>query len=203
MKLRTCIICGGPRRSLTHEVCSRCRPTKNHEHDICPRCGGSKLKITSICIKCHARDANVIAASNRRGKGKGRKDTCPVCGSPKMREAKTCHKCFNKIRLKNNPPITETVTKDGRVRIYVPGRGRIYRAHLVIEESLGFHIPRGHQVHHLNHKPDDDRIENLALVTRSAHLRIHRREVIPVIPSHEILSAAGKKGAAARWHPSL
>lgn len=49
-------------------------------------------------------------------------------------------------------------------------------------------IPNGMQVHHVNHNRGDNRIENLELVTRAEHLRIHARD-----------SEWHRKGAKAAW----
>jgi len=85
MKLRTCSECGGPRRSLTQEVCSRCR---KNPHDVCS-CGAPKLAASTICIRCHARDAvrgrwqNHVAGSY-----------CPSCGKSKKYRSHLCRSCY-------------------------------------------------------------------------------------------------------------
>lgn len=83
--------------------------------------------------------------------------------------------------------------------IYVLGRGRIPRARLVMEQTLGHRIPRSINVHHINGVKDDDRPENLTLLTRAAHLVLHRNEVHYKERPFEVSSEAGKKGAASRW----
>lgn len=47
-----------------------------------------------------------------------------------------------------------------------------YRARVVWESANG-PIPDGFHIHHVNHDAFDDRLENLVLVTRSEHGKIH------------------------------
>ncbi len=47
-----------------------------------------------------------------------------------------------------------------------------YRARVVWEQANG-PIPRGRLIHHTNGDPHDDRLENLQMVTRKEHMRIH------------------------------
>lgn len=63
MRLHSCEQCGGPRRSLTQFVCSRCR---KHPKDACPECGGEKGIDRPRCLRCHA-------AANARASGPSRR----------------------------------------------------------------------------------------------------------------------------------
>jgi len=73
------------------------------------------------------------------------------------------------------------VTKNGGyVFIYWPGHHRamyainyVKRADLVMEEILGRDLEPGEIVHHINGIRNDDRLENLQVVTRSEHTRLH------------------------------
>lgn len=59
---------------------------------------------------------------------------------------------------------------------------------LVVERALGHRLPKGAQVHHVNHDPSDNRPQNLVACQSAAyHSMIHRRE--------EALRATGDAGA--------
>jgi hypothetical protein len=46
---------------------------------------------------------------------------------------------------------------------------------LVMESAIGCYIPKDLVVHHLNGIKDDNRIENLALMTQKAHTILHNK----------------------------
>lgn len=52
-------------------------------------------------------------------------------------------------------------------------RGYVRRSRLVVEDHLGFILPKEFVVHHINGIKDDDRIENLAVMTTGAHSAFH------------------------------
>lgn len=75
------------------------------------------------------------------------------------------------------------VRSKGRVMLYHPDHprawttGYVYRALLVAEAALGRPVLRGEIVHHRNEVKDDDRPENLAVMTRGDHIRLHKKGV--------------------------
>jgi hypothetical protein len=71
-----------------------------------------------------------------------------------------------------------TISPAGYRLKYSGGRVRLEH-HLVVEEALGRLLRPDEMVHHINHDKLDNRLENLQIMTRSEHTRLHndlRRE---------------------------
>lgn len=68
---------------------------------------------------------------------------------------------------------------NGRILVYAPDhprankRGMAYRAILVAEDTLGRPVAPGEEVHHVNGVKTDDRPENLRVLPRAVHRRLH------------------------------
>lgn len=73
-----------------------------------------------------------------------------------------------------------TITKDGYVKIWVAGRGRILEHRFVMEGIVGRPLLPREVVHHLNKKRDDNRPDNLQLFeSNGAHLAHELRGQCP------------------------
>lgn len=84
--------------------------------------------------------------------------------------------------------------------------GYVLQHRLVMESVLGRLLTKDECIHHVNGNKTDNRPENLQVVTPSEHGRHHFDDTITKWvksnPKHasQIRSAAGRKGAARRWH---
>ena len=55
------------------------------------------------------------------------------------------------------------------------GSKHVFKHHLVVCEALGLTcIPKGFVVHHVDGDPKNNELNNLALLTASAHSRLHQ-----------------------------
>ncbi len=108
---------------------------------------------------------------------------CAACGKEMrvqphaLRERSTCSTtCAGQIKRLTGPG-ARMVRSDGYVQIYYPTHpdaqagGWIMEHRLVMERQLGRRLLRTEQVNHINHIRDDNRPENLELLTAAAHAR--------------------------------
>ena len=61
---------------------------------------------------------------------------------------------------------------------YKDKKGYIMEHRLVMENYLGRYLERFEEVHHINYIKTDNRIENLQLVTKTEHRKIHLKDSI-------------------------
>lgn len=76
----------------------------------------------------------------------------------------------------------EKKRSDGYIKVYVPGHpnatadGYVMKHILVVEREIGRYLEPHECVHHINHVRDDNRPENLRLMTKSEHMSMHMKE---------------------------
>lgn len=76
----------------------------------------------------------------------------------------------------------EKIRTDGYVTVFVPDHpyatkdGYVAKHRLIMEREIGRYLTDDEVVHHINHKRDDNRLENLQLMTKSEHMSMHMKE---------------------------
>jgi len=147
----------------------------------CERCGititakyPSALRIKRFCRECGVRQG---------ARGKDRKITkqCIVCENDyrvKKSHAdkrETCsRKCAGIVKSQkisgNNHPRWKDIKSEPKRYTWIGGR---YAHRVIMENHLGRKLRAEEIVHHINGDPKDNRIENLKLMTKSEHMKLH------------------------------
>ncbi len=118
---------------------------------------------------------------------------CPDCGEERQvrlsnyqREGTTklCLSCFSKTKLGKRLRDRNKCyghKHEGYVFLKVVGHPRatkegfVKRAVLAIEGAIGRKLSRQEHIHHINGIRDDDRLENLTVMTNSEHAYLHMK----------------------------
>lgn len=157
--------------SVTCERCGEAYETKSFYHKWC-----------HSCAKLQARD-------RARQFEKDTKHPCPKCGVEIARTSDHCKVCGAESRIEkitgcknHNWKGGRSVDQWGYVQILVAPearKGHRYRAeHILVWEAANGPLPDGFIVHHKNHIKDDNRLENLEAMSRSAHNQAHGEHTI-------------------------
>jgi len=74
--------------------------------------------------------------------------------------------------------------------------GYVRQHRFIMEGVIGRRLVAGEVVHHINGQKDDNRVENLVVMTTGQHAEEHAPQKRW---NSEVMREAGRKGAAARW----
>lgn len=110
---------------------------------------------------------------------------CEICGKPmkvqphQFETKKVCSRACNN-EMKRRQPRREGhkyTRADGYISVYLPShpdaskQGQILEHRLVMERKIGRRLLRSEHVNHINHIRDDNRPENLEIMTPGDHAR--------------------------------
>ena len=118
----------------------------------------------------------------------------------------------NKMAVGHNFKGGQVKTVDGRMKIlsknhpYKDHLGYVFKHRLIMEKHLGRYLRPDEYIHHINEVKDDDRIENLQIVTSSEHTIIHNRKDMSnriCIDCKKNNTYVGKNGTPYWWKAGL
>lgn len=187
---------------ITCEYCNKTYLTYNHKSRFCSVFCRTRIikrkpaeKKEKICIHCNKSFYMSTSTIQQREKNclikycgrecytnhvKKVQRKCMNCSQdylPQRNTIKFCSKkCWCDFRKKKN--IAGYWYENGYKVLYI-GEGKGIKEHIkLIQEKIGRKLNPNEHVHHINEIRDDNRPENLQLITRSEHSKLHRQKEI-------------------------
>ena len=130
-------------------------------------------KIKQICIICQ-KEFEIYPSQVKRGQ----KCCSRTCGAIYCGRSRTVP-IENQKWYKNKKGYLVCKRKEGQIRQH----------RFIVEQSLGRKLTKDEYVHHKNHIKDDNRIENLEIITPSRHSSLHWSEIKQLREENEKLKA--------------
>lgn len=100
-------------------------------------------------------------------------------------KVKTSHGFYIKVLAPDHP--------------YADKHGYVLEHRLVVEQKLGRLLKRSEIVHHINHVKHDNRLENLIVMSQTAHARLHATKYTKEDCLQAIREWAKEHGRSPRW----
>jgi hypothetical protein len=123
-----------------------------------------------------------------KGYAAGKWQICPSCGGKKDHGAATCRKCSTPgkplvgLTGEDHPAWKggQRIDEDGYIRTYAPGHpwprrsGYVFEHVRIMELAIGRRLEPGETVHHRDGDRQNNAVENLEILKRGDHSRLHR-----------------------------
>jgi len=134
---------------------------------VCTMCGGPRSVGRKQCHECYKKAARERSKKrNAMGIRTRYQKTCPVCKEPytvTRKSSRLCVSCFRKSQRKNK------ATTDYRFS----GKND-YKHRIIAEKTLKRTLTEDENTHHLDGNKSNNKKENLIVLRRADHTRLHR-----------------------------
>lgn len=171
-QLVLCKRCGRERPNAARGFCSPCYVRLRYEAQTpqpCERCGRIRLPFgRRLCKSCY-QVLRLNPDATRHGSPEYRLKTS---GRPGQRRADSPK--WNGGRFVDNQGYVRVLPPDDYEGPRVHGGRYVHEHRLVAQQHLCRPLEPNEVVHHINHDRTDNRWENLEVLTRSEHARLHR-----------------------------
>ena len=169
MKSVTCSVCGKdelvyPSRAKSYKTCSRQCSAKLYS-------AVRSQSVTGTCEVCGK-------SYKTKNSHKEKRRTCSVACFAKLKSIETCgqkNHQFGKRREERGKAYRggKRISSWGYVLILVGVDRYEFEHRLVMECAIGRKLDRNEHVHHINGNKQDNRLENLEIMTKADHCRHH------------------------------
>lgn len=176
------------RRYCSHSCSNKASAQKRRSKDFsvirCEECGLNFSILSSVKRAREAKGKMIKYCSQKcsgKSKTKQKEVNCKNCENKFLttRNQFCSEKCFYQYR-KNSGLYKKKGYwyENGYKILYLDGNKYIKEHISIMENNLGRKLEKNEVVHHINEIRDDNRIENLQVMTRSEHSSLHRRKEI-------------------------
>lgn len=138
----------------------------------CINCGASREKGRRVCRPCYLEQKRQSAKKNyeqvKKFTGKYGMSNCVDCSQEIKLSRKTqtlCRACLVK-RMSTGNVATNNYSRAG-------GKGYCFLHRRIAEETLGRKLTSNEVVHHIDENPNNNSLDNLMVMSRSLHGRLH------------------------------